>query len=213
MSESLMGLSKELQVRVIQEWMEEGGMGTEMQVTRCKMGLTRYTVQDKVRICKRLGRCIIAQLRVVRGVCRSWLQAADAAIEIGRLAKLGDGWSRMQMKQERRARRYTRAVAERSTGRRRLGAAGRSKGRSDGRSGCVVRDVRKVASRAENASKWKAGGREDFAVMGNRLGGRKARFRKKSKIEGSRTRKKNRGVHGDVTEFFLMLCARWTHVG
>ena len=83
---SLMGMSKELQEKMLTVWMETGQIGTMMSVTKDRLGLLWHfdpaTLEImEMSILKELGKCISMQLRMVRGVCRSWLQVADEIIE------------------------------------------------------------------------------------------------------------------------------------
>ena len=75
-------LSGELWQRIMRIWMEEGGLEAEMQVARCKLGLTRYTAESRVRISRRLGEYIIGRLRMVRRVCRGMRRAAEAEMAV-----------------------------------------------------------------------------------------------------------------------------------
>ena len=86
MSMSLVGLSKELHGKVFQTWMETGQIGTMILKAKNRLGLLHCFDPEmleimEMSILKELGKCISMQLRMVRGVCRSWLQAVDRVTE------------------------------------------------------------------------------------------------------------------------------------
>ena len=91
---------------------------------------------------------------------------------------------------------------------------GRSVERPIGRSKWVRRSRRQEGGKQSGERVETEGGRSGRLCSDGKPAGRpKSEVSKKVENRRFTDQEKNRGVHGDVTEIFLMLCARWTHVG